>query len=142
MASKPETTFTHSVHKHLPSVKVLHREKMNNPYSSGTADVWYSASKNDLWIEYKFLPRVPQRGIVWLCKPDVKKPDLSRLQQEWLRGRYEEGRNVGVIVGCPSGGVILRDLAWELSMSAKEFVSRIQTRQEIAQWIKQEVLST
>lgn len=57
MSKKPETTFIASVHKHLP--KELHREKMNNPYSSGTPDVYYSGMKADLWIEYKFIPRIP-----------------------------------------------------------------------------------
>ena len=111
---------------------------MNNEYRGGTADWWYSGTKKDLWIEYKFLPRVPQRGTVWLCKPDVKKPDLSRLQQDWLRGRHVEGRNVAVVIGCPSGGVVLRDLEWERAFSATEFVSRIQTRNQLADWIKQE----
>lgn len=141
MARKPETTFYESVHRHLPPKKFLHREKMNNPYLGGTADFWFSGTKKDLWAEYKFLPRVPQRGSVWLCKPDVKNPDLSRLQQEWLRGRHMEGRNVCVIVGCPVGGVILRDLEWEKEFSAKDFVARILTREEIAQWIKREVQS-
>ena len=138
MPIKPENQFVSSVHRHLPSIKALHREKMNNEYRGGTADWWYSGNKADLWIEYKFLPRVPQRGIVWLCKPDVKKPDLSRLQQDWLHSRYGEGRNVAVVIGCPSGGVVLRDLEWERAFSAAEFVSRIQTRDQLADWIEQE----
>jgi hypothetical protein len=38
--------------------------KNNNPYNSGIPDVWYSADLSDMWVEYKFLPSVPQRGIV------------------------------------------------------------------------------
>lgn len=133
MASKPENTFRVSVHRHLPVE--LHHEKMNNPYSSGTADDWYSGNMSDLWLEYKFLPRVPQRGIIWLCKPNVKKPELSVLQQKWLRGRYEEGRNIGVVVGCSTGGVIMRDLEWERPVDSSEFTTRIMTRGQIAQWI-------
>lgn len=109
--------------------------KNSNDYNGGIADVWYSGSKADLWIEYKFLPRTPQRGVVWLCKPNVKKPDLSVLQQEWLRGRYEEGRNVGVIIGCPEGGVLLKQKDWELSITAEEFRSWLMTRKELADWI-------
>ena len=137
MASKPETVFYESVHRHLP---MFHREKMNNPYRGGTADWWYSAAR-DLWIEYKFLPRLPQRGSVWLCDDSVKQPMLSRLQQRWLRGRHEEGRNVGVIVGCPTGGVILRDLAWEEPLDVSYFRSLILPRQKVADWIAQEVQS-
>lgn len=133
MAIKPENQFITGVHKYLASVRVLHREKMNNPYRGGTADYWYSAKKNDLWIEYKFLPRVPQKGVVT--------PALSELQKRWLAGRYEEGRNVGVIVGCPAGGVVLRDLEWEQPISVTEFLKRIQTREELALWLTQQVSS-
>lgn len=140
MASKPETSFSQSVHRHLPPIKALYREKMNNPYHGGTADWWYSGRK-DLWLEHKFLPRLPQKGNVWLCNPNVKQPILSRLQQEWLHGRYEEGRNVGVLVGCPLGGVILRDLTWEDALPVEYFRSLILSRQAVADWIVQEVQS-
>lgn len=140
MASKPETSFSQSVHRHLPPIKALYREKMNNPYHGGTADWWYSGRK-DLWLEHKFLPRLPQKGSVWLCNPNVKQPILSRLQQEWLHGRYKEGRNVGVLVGCPLGGVILRDLTWENEIPVDLFRSLIISRQSIADWVVQEVQS-
>lgn len=134
MSSKPETVFIASVHKHLPPKPQLHREKMNNPYSSGTADVWYSGSLRDLWIEYKFLPRVPSRAAV------VPTKLLSALQLEWLNDRYAEGRNVGVIIGCPTGGVVLRDKEWENEIPAKEFATRIQSRSELAKWLTGQVI--
>ena len=141
MASKPETSFSQSVHRHLPPLKELYREKMNNPYHGGTADWWYSGRRQDLWLEHKFLPRLPQKGNVWLCNPNVKQPILSRLQQDWLRGRHTEGRNVGVLVGCPLGGVILRDLTWENEIPVDLFRSLIISRQSIADWVVQEVQS-
>lgn len=129
MAKKPETTFIESVHRHLPAN--IHREKMNNPYSSGTADVWYSGCKNDLWLEYKFLPRVPQRGIVDPAKL------LSALQVRWLNGRYDEGRTVGVCIGCPDGGIILRYREWGHEILAKDFVDRLCSRKDLAFQIEQ-----
>jgi hypothetical protein len=81
MARKPENTFIASVHKHL---QCTYFEKMNNPYRSGTPDVWYSGDKSDLWAEYKFIQSIP-------VKVDVRL-DLSELQKLWLRRRYEEGR--------------------------------------------------
>ena len=141
MASKPETSFSLSVHRHLPPLKELYREKMNNPYHGGTADWWYSGQRQDLWLEHKFLPRLPQKGNVWLCNPNVKQPILSRLQQDWLNSRYKEGRNVGVLVGCPLGGVILRDLSWEDEIPVSLFRSLILSRQSIADWIVREVQS-
>lgn len=103
---------------------------MSNPYSSGTPDVWYSGNKADLWIEYKFLPTVPQTAIIDPLKL------LSVLQANWLNGRYEEGRNVAVVIGCARiGGVILRDQEWMHSYTAQMFRDRLVPRKVIAQWI-------
>lgn len=133
--AKPENSFRMGVHRYLPPE--LHHEKMNNPYSSGTADDWYSGNKADLWVEYKFLPKTPQRAIVWLTDPSVKKPPLSVLQQRWLRERYEEGRTVAVVIGCPDGGIILRDQEWTWEYTPKMFRDRLVPRKAIAQWIVQ-----
>jgi hypothetical protein len=124
MARKPENTFIASVHKHLREV---YFEKMFNPYRSGTPDVWYSGNKEDLWAEYKFLQSIP-------VKVDIRL-DLSELQKKWLRDRYYEGRNVCVICGCKSGGVIFTDLSWETPVSPEQFTAKLKTRQEIAQYI-------
>lgn len=110
--------------------------KNHNPYVGGVPDVWYSANLRDLWVEYKFLPSVPQRGIV-----DAKRIGLTALQGAWLASRYKEGRNVAVIVGTPSGGVIMRDLEWEKGLSPEHFKARIQPRPAIANWIAQQTLS-
>lgn len=125
MSSKPETTFTASVHRHLP--RSLHVEKMNNPYRGGTADVWYS-SKKDIWVEYKF-EVLPKRDNT------IVPIDTSELQKGWLNGRYSEGRAVFVVVGCKEGGVIFADLAWNSPLNKQQFLERLMTRQQIALWI-------
>jgi hypothetical protein len=129
MAAKPENTFRQGVHKYLPSE--LHHEKMCNPYSSGTPDDWYSGNRGDLWVEYKYLPKVPLRAEV------VPEKLLSPLQLRWLNGRYTEGRLVAVVIGCPEGGVILRDQEWMHSYTAQMFRDRLVPRRDIAQWITQ-----
>ena len=133
MAVKPENTFRTGVHKYLKGFGV-HQEKMSNPYSSGTADDWYSGCIGDLWVEYKYIPRQPQRGSVKINKL------FSTLQLDWLRGRHREGRNVAVIIGCPSGGLILRDEDWELeSVTVEYFNSRVRSRADLAVWIREQV---
>lgn len=126
MARKAETTFIGSIHKLLPLD--VHREKMNNPYRSGTADVWYSGQR-DLWIEYKFLPSLPKR----LDTPVTL--DLSENQKIWLSKRHREGRHVAVICGCKSGGVIFEGLSWQTPLSAEAFAYRIISRAAIASWL-------
>lgn len=123
MASKPESTFHRAIHKKLRGV---YFEKMSNPWRAGTPDVWYSGPKRDLWIEYKWLPTTPQRGIV--------QPNLSPRQARWLNDRKAEGRNVAVVVGCPGGCHVYRS-DWETGMPAKTFIAGLISRQELSQWI-------
>lgn len=130
--AKPENQFISGVHKYLPSIGVLHREKMANPYRGGTADWWYSGrgkKSRDLWIEWKFLQRVPVRvAIDLVSKGDI----ISALQRQWLRNRHEEGRNVWVGVGCAGGGLLLRSMAWELPIDPAVFRSQLVDRKTLA----------
>lgn len=123
MSSKPETTFYNSVHKHLPAE--LYRMKTHNPFIGGVPDVWYSGRKADLWIEYKFIV-LPKRDSTLI------KIDLSGLQTDWLRQRHTEGRNVGVIVGCKEGGLLLTHLDWEKEICTKTFKSLLESRKSLA----------
>ena len=147
MSAKPENNFILSVNRLLPLKKVrssakallqypvdmhLHYEKMHNSFRGGTWDGWYSGKGGDLWIEYKFLPRIPQRASV---KPFAL---LSPLQLEWGRERLDEGRNVAVIIGCPTGGVLLRELDWEKELSPQQFDSLLSSRVDLASWIMEQ----
>ena len=127
---KPETTFRLSVEKYLPTS--LYRMKNSNPYTTGVADSWYSGTKTDLWVEWKFqiLPKRPSTLI--LAKP-------SPLQCVWLQARCHEGRNVAVILGCPDGGVVYQALSWAQALTCEQFRMRIKTRRQLAAWIEGEV---
>ena len=133
MSTKPETWFYTNVHTHL--ARNVYRLKNNNPYVGGIPDCYYSGNRADLWVEYKFLPRTPLRASVWLVDPEKKEPLLSKLQQNWLNDRYAEGRTVAVVVGCPDGGIILRDQEWEREIPPDAFRDRLLPRKAIAQWI-------
>jgi hypothetical protein len=124
VAAKPENTFIASVHRHLPPVDELYRMKNNNEYVSGIADCWYSADR-DLWVEYKFVV-LPKR-------PDTMIPiTVSPLQQDWLKCRQAEGRNIWVIVGCKEGGVVFKDMTVLRPVMAAVFRELIRSRNEIA----------
>lgn len=127
-ATKPENNFIRGVNKHLPRT---YAEKMNNPWRAGTADVWYSGSAGDLWVEYKFLERVPRSKEIL--------PDLTPRQRRWLNNRFDEGRNVAVVLGTPMGGVIYRNKEWMNPLTQQEVLARIVSREEIARWIFSQV---
>lgn len=129
MSRKPETVYISNIHKKLGTRS--YHEKNNNPYIGGTPDVFYSGDKGDLWVEYKFLPKIPKRTEVL--------PDLSDLQKRWLGNRYDEGRNVAVVCGTPDGGVIYRDRAWLVPLSPDEFREKLVSNTVVADWIYSEV---
>lgn len=127
MSTKPETTFSNSVNKHLS--EAVYHMKNNNPYLGGVPDVWYSGKAADLWVEYKFVV-LPKR------MDTVIKIDLSKLQQEWLKGRHAEGRNVAVIVGHKDGGVFFPGVDWDSVYRAQDFMALHKSRKELAQLIE------
>lgn len=126
MATKPESNFYRSVHRHLP--KELYCEKMYNPLRGGTWDFWISGPR-DLWVEYKWIDRIPTRDNTMVMA------ELSALQKAWGTGRFHEGRNLAIIVGCPEGGVALQGLDWFEPMPAGEFRKKVISRKEVAAWI-------
>ena len=126
--TKPENRFIGSVHRYLPRT---YAEKMNNPWRAGTADVWYSGDRGDLWIEYKFIERIPRSAEIL--------PDLTPRQKRWLNNRFDEGRNVAVVLGTPTGGVIYRNKEWMRPLDHVTLSGLIVPRDEIARWIFSQV---
>jgi hypothetical protein len=131
MALKPETNFTNRVLRYLP--KSVYRMKNNNPYTAGVADLWFSAKGGDLWIEMKYIDPLP------VSVPVRPTKLLSALQLEWLNNRYDEGRNVAVVIGCKTGGVILLDKLWQSDLDVKTFKSLVRPPVELAEWIRGQV---
>ena len=103
--------------------------KNHNEFISGIPDVWYSASRSDLWVEYKYLP---------ISKPRIDViPELSPKQLHWIKSRRAEGRNVWTIVGYKPGGVIYTDLDdMEYGIPPEVFLARTLTRKALAQEIE------
>ena len=118
MPAKPESRFIERVHTRLPIAKLFYREKMANPYRSGTPDVWYSG-KNDLWVEYKYVA-LPARAGSYIHF------DVSPLQKRWIDNRRLEGRDVWLIVGSSVGGLIFRD-DFPDGMVKHLYMQRVQT---------------
>lgn len=128
MSRGPENTFIGSVHKHLPAD--LYRMKNHNEYNGGIADCWYDGER-DLWIEYKFI-KVPVRDSTVIDLINGKSPAITDLQQEWLKGRHANGRQVGVIVGSEKGGVWFPGISWDRTYTAAEFRSLLVPRAKLA----------
>ena len=111
-----EHSFIRSVHRQLPDS--VYKWKINDPYSGGVADAYYSDSGGDIWVEYKYLKVLPKRDTTCV------KYGLTPTQILWLNNRHAEGRNVAVVVGSVEGHVILTDGEWDKPLSKSDFIRR------------------
>lgn len=118
-----ESTFTRSVNTKLP--QEVYKWKISDRFTAGVPDAYYSGAGGDLWVEYKWVKKLPK----------LVRPGLSQLQRLWLNARLQEGRNVAVVVGSPQGHIVFTDGEWD---DGKEPVTVFSTKQ-IAQWITNEV---
>ena len=90
-----EHGFVKKVRKKLRETKKLRRIwKINDNFQGGIPDAYYLAS-NDLWIEYKYLPRLPKRGSTVIV------PEVSELQYGWLEDLQAGGNSAWIVVGHP-----------------------------------------
>lgn len=145
---KPETVFISSVHTHILKTEI-HKEGMANPYRRGTPDNYYDAAPwhgpesmkpptQDLWVEYKFKPKV---GLKLDLRDQASRPKLSSLQMKWVRRRYNNGKNAWVICGFPEGGVIMRTPEeWSRVWTRTELEAAMISRREVAACITNFVL--
>lgn len=121
-----ETTFWQSLRKKLvPRVYAL---KLNLRFTAGVPDCWLSGSKDDLWLELKYVQKLPPAV-------DCTKL-LSERQQDWIRRRYAEGRNVGVLIGSPDGHVYYPCLSWQdQQLTRGRFLELAQSTKEVAEML-------
>lgn len=119
-----ESKYTASIHKLLP--KTIYKWKINDNFQGGVPDAYYSGHGGDLWIEYKYLQKLPKRTDTLIV------PQLRSLQIRWLNDRSAEGRNCLVVVGCPDGSYIFNSDTWGEGVTTEVFKNGMVTRQAIA----------
>ena len=104
--------------------------KINASYIKGVPDWWGSGYKSDLWVENKRVTSIP----AMLTLTDPKKY-LTAHQQMWLEERYEEGRNVAVLVFSKEGHILFHDLEWMSPISKLSFMEKAMSMDELADHI-------
>jgi len=110
---------------------------MHNAYRRGAADTWYSGFAGDLWVEYKFVRKLPVRAPLRIYKL------LEPLQLRWLNARYDEGRHVAVVLGVEAYAYIFEDRAWNSTdVTRANIVERGYDRKDVADYIRRKTMPT
>lgn len=128
---KPENRFIKRVHDALhPDV---YREKMFNPLRGGTPDVYYEGPVA-FWTEYKWMPKFSAHIDV-SPRPKGGTGRLTGLQMNWLVRSWDNKQCPWVVVGSPTGCVVLTDPSqWQKGISRDE--AQVLSVQELARRIE------
>lgn len=148
MARKPENVFIGGVHRQVlkdERATLVHWDKTNNPYTGGIPDMYYDSAGCDLWIEYKWLERVPPE----VNLTEGNSPMLSQLQQRWLNRAFTNGRHVWVVVGFRPAGARMAQavvynghhLHWDIPLERDAFLSKALSQADLARYLVSFLLS-
>lgn len=137
MASKkPETKLIERIHD-LLGHDVYHLKMQLQV--AGVADVWYSGSNGDLWVEYKILDAPVKQSPS--AETDTIPVTLSPMQSTWLGNRAQEGRHVAVVIGSVDRkyALVLEAGAWLAPVTVSDFLDLCIPVKDVAAWIRQQV---
>ena len=120
-----EHSFVKAVHRKLPPE--VYKWKIHDTYTGGVPDAMYAGPAGLLFVEYKYLKSLPKKPTTPI------KTGLSELQVSWLERMLLYNVLVLVIIGSPSGAVVLtkdflRTLTlstFDATLSASECADRI-----------------
>lgn len=121
--------------------QLVYSWKISDRFTAGVPDSYYSGREPggvDLWVEAKFYNKLPKT----IDLIGGKHPKISKLQQQWLEDRHNEGRRVAVVVGSPHGSVVFPALEWQTPLSREEFLRRaaeMRYPRHVAEWITRSV---
>lgn len=104
--------------------------KIAASYVKGIPDWWGSGSLDDLWVENKRIQGNGEPPAILDLTDEGKY--LTAHQQLWLRRRYREGRNVGVIVFSKRGHLYLPGMDFLRPISKLDFLEKSMPYRDLA----------
>lgn len=142
-----ESDFIANIHKKLDPA-IVKAWKIIDEYQGGIFDAAYFAEVNvndslqlpPVFIEYKLIRSLPKREKTHII------PALTELQKQWLRRGVIANLPVFVVVGLslpgkPAKGVVFRNQnEWENGIPRTEFEKRLQSYQELADFITAQLI--
>lgn len=119
-----EHSFIRAINRH---VTCNHYWKINADFAPGVPDCFYEGTRQDLWVEYKYISKPPARGTTLIKLSEI----LSPKQHLWLDRRYQTRNDCWVIIGHPQGGVVFTDKTWSIDIPYKDFLQKNLKKREI-----------
>lgn len=133
-----ETKYWQALRKKIKD-RLAYVWKVNANYEAGVPD-WFASDKSAWWIENKRIKNGAKLPPLVLDLT-VHKDYLSINQQLWLQRRFDEGRNVGVIVFGQAGHIWLPGKEFMTPVSREEYLERAMTMDELSN-LMVELIST
>ncbi len=128
-----EHGFIKSVHSHLPST--VYKWKIRDTYTGGIPDVFYAGPQCMMFIEYKYIKKLPVRS-----KTNIK-CNISALQQEWLQRMYNQEHKVAVVLGVGREALIMQyPIVWKEPITKSYFQDNCVPFKQVSKWIEQQCL--
>tara|TARA_Y100000996_G_C22062046_1_gene453675 strand:+ start:126 stop:521 length:396 start_codon:yes stop_codon:yes gene_type:complete len=128
-----EHGFIKSIHNKLS--KEVYKWKIHDTYAGGVPDAFYSGPAGILFIEYKYVPKLPARLTTTI------KCNISELQYQWLHRMYDQGHKVAVVLGVDKEAFIMHYPAiWKGPISKEHFQDNCVPFKNVAKWIEEQTL--
>ena len=107
----PERSYIDKVHRQIdPEWNLYKQANTGLMGANGTPDYYYEGFKSVVWIEYKYVQKLPARF-------DMVDPScrfkLSPLQRRWLNRAVKNQVRVAVVLGSEEGALIIEKGRWE-----------------------------
>ena len=121
-----EHSFIKSVHRKLPTSMV--QWKIHDTFTGGVPDVMYGGPSGILFVEYKYIPKLPVR------ETTVQKTSLRPLQIQWLNKMVGCCQKAALIIGVEDYAVILLAKEWTANITRSYYISHKIPRGEVSAW--------
>lgn len=125
-----EHSFIKSVHRRLPPE--LFKWKIHDTYTGGVPDVMYGGPAGILFVEYKYVPKLPVR------ESTLIKTTLAPLQINWLNRMVDCGQNAALIVGIEKHALIILGKDWTANISKRYYIEHQLTIPQLCTWIERQ----
>ena len=124
-----EHSYIKAVHRLLPPE--LFKWKLQASFVGGVPDAMYAGPSDILFVEYKYVPKLPKRD------PTKIRTTRSAQQVLWLNKMDDFGKKVAVVVGgTDDTNVILTNKCWEAPLTKSEYIERAVSRKDVAAYIQ------